>query len=54
MRTVEQLIGDLKKAREATATAKKAEDKLVAELQEIYNSARNALGISEVDPLAFK
>ena len=50
MRTTEQVIAELKKAREATAIARKAEDKLVSELQEIYNTAKAALGIQDFQP----
>lgn len=50
MRTVEQVTTELSKAREVSKAAKLTEDKLVKELQAIYNTAKAALGIEEYQP----
>ena len=51
VRTVEQVVTELRKSEEAVKVAESARVKLQNELTEIYHTARQALGIEAVEPL---
>jgi len=53
MRTVEQIVADLAKAREEEAQKAAVTKRFENELRQIYDEARKALGHNEIFP-AFK